>query len=224
MKGLESVIGRFGKVRGFLSLMVVVAMFLSCQDRATPTAPTMGSSETGQASSDRMTPVPVSRSRSRDPIVVGEPNGSASATPTQAGAPTHTATPGPPTATPTATRTPTPAGPTIIRLRAVRWVWQWIQGPGTTPGNPAPSITLKSGQTYQLHVFNGDIPDDVYQPHQFSGIFGWFAGATLPYNAPDYVVTIVAPAPGTYMFSCQQNDCGPTVRHEGMVGSIVVVP
>src|SRR5262249_30140759 len=155
MKGLESVTGRFGKVGGFSSLTVVAALFLSCQDRAAPTAPTMGSSETGQASSGRMTPVPVSRSR--DPIVVGAPKGNATATHTQRGLPTHTARRAPPTATPTPTKTPTPAGPTVIRLRAVRWVWQWIQGPGTTPGNPSPSITLKSGQTYDLHVFNGDI-------------------------------------------------------------------
>ena len=223
MKGLVSVMGRFGKVGGFSALTVVAALFLSCQDRATPTAPTLGSSEAGQASSGRMTPVPVSRAR--DPIVVGEPKGgNATATPTQPGLPPHTATPGPPTATPTPTKTPTPAGPTVIRLRAVRWAWQWIQGPGTTPGNPSPSITLKSGQTYDLHVFNGDIYDDVYQPHQFSGIFGWFAGSPLPYNSPDYVVRIVAPAPGTYGFSCQQFDCGPTAKHEGMIGYIVVVP
>ena len=223
MKGLESVMGRFGKVGGFSSLTVVAALFLSCQDRATPTAPTEAS-ETGQASSLRMTPVPVSRSRSRDPVVVGEPHGSATATPTQASPPTQTATPALPTSTPTATKTPTPAGATIIRLRAVRWVWQWIQGPGTSAGNPSSSITLKSGQTYELHVFNGDIYDDVYQPHQFSGIFGWFAGSNLPYNSPDYIVKIVAPAPGTYGFSCQQFDCGPTARHEGMLGQIVVTP
>ena len=120
--------------------------------------------------------------------------------------------------------TPTPGATTLIRLRAVRWAWQWIQGPGTTPGNPSASITLKTGQTYELHVFNGDIPDDVYLPHWFSGVYGWIAGSQLPYNAPDYVVTIVAPAPGTYGFSCQEFQCGPTVQHEGMVGSIVVIP
>jgi hypothetical protein len=112
----------------------------------------------------------------------------------------------------------------VIRLRAVRWAWQWIQGPGANPGNPSPSITLKTGQTYELHVFNDDIPDDVYQPHQFSGIYGWIAGSQLPYNAPDYVATIVAPAPGTYGFSCLQFQCGPTAQHEGMIGSIVVTP
>jgi heme/copper-type cytochrome/quinol oxidase subunit 2 len=120
--------------------------------------------------------------------------------------------------------TPTPGAATVIRLRAVRWAWQWIQGPGTTPSNPSSSITLKTGQTYELHVLNGDIPDDVYRPHWFSGIFGWIAGSQLPYTSPDYVVTVVAPAPGTYGFSCQEFDCGPTAQHEGMLGSIVVIP
>jgi len=120
--------------------------------------------------------------------------------------------------------TPTPASATVIRLRAVRWAWQWVQGPGANPASPSPEITLKTGQTYEIHVFNGDIPDDVYLPHQFSGIFGWIPGSQLPYNAPDYVVTVVAPAPGTYGFSCLQFQCGPTAQHEGMIGSIVVTP
>jgi hypothetical protein len=83
---------------------------------------------------------------------------------------------------------------------------------------------LKAGRTYELHVFNGDIYDSAYLPHYFSGIFGWFAGSPLPYSSPDYMVTIVAPAPGTYGFSCQEFGCGPTARHEGMLGSIIVVP
>ena len=147
-------------------------------------------------------------------------------TPT-AGPPAATPTPPPPTATPLPTPTPTPGAATVIRLRAVRWAWQWIQGPGTTPGNPAPSITLKGGQTYQLRIFNGDIYDDAYLPHYFSGIFGYISGAPLAYGAPDVVLTFTAPSVTSTTvlgFSCQENGCGPVVRHEGMLGSIIVTP
>lgn len=225
--------GRYGRfvASAGLALAAAVAFSTSCQESSLPTAPSAGSTEADQAGSGRMRILPVSGSHHTR--VVDAPAGSLSPTfrsptatpsPTSSGGSPHTATPALPTATPTRTKTPTPTGVTVIRLRAVRWAWQWIQGPGTTPGNPSSSITLKSGQTYQLRVFNGDIYDDVYQPHYFSGIFGWIAGSDLPYNAADYVVTIVAPAPGTYGFSCQQFACGPTARHEGMLGSIIVVP
>ena len=61
-------------------------------------------------------------------------------------------------------------------------------GPGTTPSNPSPSITIKSGQKYTLKVYDGDLDDPAYLPHNFSGIleFG-FPGSALQYNAPDVV-------------------------------------
>jgi hypothetical protein len=113
-------------------------------------------------------------------------------------------------------------------LRAVRWAWQWVGGPGTNPNNPSSSIHIKSGQKYSLHVFNGDIPDPDYQPHTFSGIleFG-VSGADLPWGGPTYVVAFTAPTvtvSTSYGFSCVQFYCGPVTKHEGMLGTVVVDP
>ena len=224
---------------------------LACPSNSLPTAPREASVLSSREASsdppiDRMTIVKPSRSRRLPGVGGGTPTVTpAGPVPTATRpAPTSTpATPGTPapstatnppastptrTPTPTQTRTQTPAGPTIIRLRAVRWAWQWVAGPGATPGNPQNSITLKSGRNYELRVFNGDIFDEAYQPHQFSGIleFG-VSGAVLPYGGADHVAVFTAPvvtSQTTYSMSCMEFACGPVDRHEGMLGSIVVVP
>ncbi len=227
---------RHGETIAWLGLICTICL-TACPTRSFPTAPEVSS----ESSLEAVTPVP------RMPIVhVARPRRLSSftpnATPTPTSAPatatrtpsssTPTRTPPPPTptrtpASPTPTLTPTP-GVTLIRLRAVRWAWQWIAGPGTTPGNPSPSITLKSGQTYSLHVFDGDIDDGVNQPHAFSGILEFsLSGVQLQYYAPDVVQTFTTPVvtqPTTYGFSCTDFYCGPVTRHEGMLGTVVVTP
>lgn len=224
---------------------------LACPSNSLPTAPReaegLSSREvSADAPLDRMPLVKPSRGRRLPGVSGGTPTATpvgpapTATRPAPTATPVTPGTPAPPTATnppastptrtPTATptRTQTPSGPTIIRLRAVRWAWQWVAGPGTTPGNPSSSITLRSGRTYELRVFNGDIYDDAYQPHQFSGIleFG-VSGTVLPVGGSDYVSTFTAPvvtSSTTYSMSCMEFACGPVDRHEGMLGSIVVIP
>ncbi len=214
-------------IGGAACVAVGAAFFTACSDGVLPTAPAArdASAEAGEApDANRIAVLPVTRSHRT--VAKTTPGAAPTATPT-AGPPAATPTPPPPTATPLPTPTPTPGPATVIRLRAVRWAWQWIQGPGTTPGNPASTITLKGGQTYQLRIFNGDIYDEAYLPHYFSGVFGYISGAPLAYGAPDVVLTFTAPSVTTTTvlgFSCQENGCGPVVRHEGMLGSILVTP
>ena len=55
----------------------------------------------------------------------------------------------------------------------------------------------------------------------------YISGAPLAYGAPDVVLTFTAPSVTSTTvlgFSCQENGCGPVVRHEGMLGSIIVTP
>ena len=232
--------------RGFGWLVAAIAAIVSlssCDDRSSPTSPSSTSAETAV---DAVAVVPraavIVAPGIRRRMTPGGGGGLPTATPTHpSGAtptpthpangtplPTPTRTATPPATTPTPTRTPTSGAAITLKLRGVRWAWQWIQGPGTTPGNPANSITLKSGQTYTLHITNGDIVDPDYLPHNFSGIleFG-VSGGVLDYGAPDLVRTFTAPtvsSPTPYAFSCMEFGCGPVARHEGMLGVIVVIP
>lgn len=224
------------------ALLASVGMVLAnaCEDRSLPTAPVTAPStvESQEAPAARMQVVPAGRHRpgttSRTTPGTTPPTALPTTTPAF-GVPTSTpvpptATPAGPTATPvppTPSRTPTPGAATLIRLRAVRWAWQWVAGP---PGyvSGAPSINLKSGRVYSLHVFNGDIDDPAYAPHWFSGILEFaVSGSQLPIGGADYVVTFTAPTVSvstTYGFSCMEFGCGPVVRHEGMLGTIIVDP
>ena len=228
-----------GKAAGAAALVAVCAVLSDgCGERSLPTAPAAESGESSAATGARMPVLPGGHrpgTMVRSTLAAGTTATPVPTSPafTPTPAPTSivpTATPAAPSATPlppTPTRTPTPGGAaTLIRLRAVRWAWQWVQGPGVVVGSP--SINLKSGQRYSLHVFNGDIEDPTYAPHWFSGIleFG-VSGSQLPYNAADYVVDFTAPTVSvstTYGFSCMEFACGPTARHEGMVGTVIVDP
>jgi hypothetical protein len=174
------------------------------------------------------TPIP------RMPIVVGgrrrtpvgtpgvspQPSGTSTPTPT----PTPTPTSGLPGSTPTPTRTPTPTptdSPTIvIRLRAVDWQWDFYDVPGMADGGP--DATLKLGQTYELHVYNGGIPDT--PPHRFSGnsALGISGFGPLEAGGPDYVVTFRPAVVGAFSYICSESTCG--VGHDDMQGLITVLP
>jgi PKD repeat protein len=182
---------------------------------ATPTPPGPGVSATPTA-----TPTPSDT-----------PPPGATRTPTRTPSRTHSATPTPtitatPTITQTPTITPTPTPP-LVYLRARQWQWDWC--PGTTPCEPicpAPSgcgseITLHVGQTYQVLVFNGDVPD-VIESHTLQSISGiGLQGGSLPQGSSLPIQTIVPTQTGDFPFNCTTY-CG--VNHDFMVGVVHVVP
>ena len=168
------------------------------------------------------------------PVVVGArrraPGGTPGVSPQPSGTPTPTPTPTPTsglpdaTPTPTPTRTPTPT-PTdspaiVIRLRAVDWQWDFYGVPGMADGGP--DATLKLGQTYELHVFNGGIPDT--PPHRFSGnsALGISGFGPLEVGGPEYVVTFRPAVVGAFSYICSESTCG--VGHDDMQGLITVRP
>lgn len=214
-----------------------LAVLTACPTRDLPSQPESRSEKTieGAQTVDRMPIVRIDAPRR------GLPSQRATPTPpnlrTATRGPTTVPTRTPPRTTPTPpptlapTQTPTSTAPIVIRLRAVRWAWQWVAGPGTSLSNPSSSITLKSGQRYSLHVFDGDISDPNYEPHMFSGVLGLVSGVQLAYNAPDSVQVFTAPtvtSPAVYPFSCGNDLCvgatGDLTRHENMLGSIVITP
>ena len=219
---------RFAKAVAAAVLGVIgLVLANACEDRSLPTAPSPATRESQQAPIDHMPILPAGRRRPGTTTRTTPGTSPPTAAPTL---PQATPTFGVPTSTPvppTPTRTPTPGSATLIRLRGVRWAWQWVGGPpGFVSGSP--SINLKSGQRYSLHVFNGDISDPAYAPHWFSGILEFaVSGAQLPYGAAEYIVTFTAPTVSvstTYGFSCMEFACGPVSRHEGMLGTIIVDP
>ena len=218
---------------GTVAIAVATVLGLTrCDSKSLPTAPRGGSAEgtSGEETTTDRMPIVLAPRPGR--FQQQSPTPTPTRTPTRAATSSATRTPTPtsgaPTATPTPTRTPTPATVTTIRLRANRWSWGWVSGPGTTPSSPQPSITLKAGQTYSCHIYNGDSYDPVYQPHQFSGVPPLsLPGVVLQYNAADRVYMFTAPSVSqatTYSFSCEEFYCGPTDRHEGMLGTIIVNP
>jgi heme/copper-type cytochrome/quinol oxidase subunit 2 len=167
------------------------------------------------------TPVP------RMPVIVGRRR-RGTPTPTATGLtpppPTPTPSSPPSTATPTtpsSSPTPTPtAGPIVIRLRAVDWAWQFEGVPGVPDGDS--NATLYVGQTYEIHVYNGGLPENV--PHIFSGIaaLGW-SGGPLVVDDPDLVTVIhvTSDMAGTaYPYLCTESSCG--VGHDWMTGNIII--
>jgi hypothetical protein len=224
----------------------------ACPTRELPTAPKT-ETERGiesQPAVERMPVVLSDRNRrhvgsdttpTRTPTRSGKtatpvPTSSGGATPTRTPTrtptpvlPTPTRTPTPLPATPT--RTPTTAGPALIRLKGVRWQWQWIAGPPGSRGSDVTNITLKSGLTYSFHVFNGDIYDPAYGDHAFSGIIGLLSGTPLPNGGADHVQVFTAPTvtqTTVYPFNCTNDACGPPNRqaqtHEAMLGTITIIP
>jgi hypothetical protein len=108
----------------------------------------------------------------------------------------------------------------VIRLRAVDWQWDFYGVPGMPDGGP--DATLKLGQTYELHVFNGGIPDT--PPHRFSGnsALGISGFGPLEVDGPEYVVTFRPTVVGAFSYICSESTCG--VGHDDMQGLITVRP
>jgi hypothetical protein len=137
--------------------------------------------------------------------------------------PTPTATQTVPTPTPTptpvpATPTPTPtARPAAVVVDMVATDFQWtINGGGA-------SFTMHVGQTYELHISDGD--PNGRAAHGFGGIpdLG-IAAQALQTGRPPTVVTFTPTASqtGTFLFSCNQPSCGG--GHSAMVGSFQILP
>lgn len=139
-------------------------------------------------------------------------------TPT-AGVPVFTPTPPAPTPTPTppaATPTPTPTPPAaiVVNLVATDFVWNF-NGAG-------PNFTMHVGQTYELHISDGDRVG--FSPHGFGGIpaLGIPARPLEP-GSPATIVMLTPSASqaGTFSFACNQPSCGS--GHSNMIGTIRVV-
>lgn len=146
--------------------------------------------------------------------------GSPTATPTNPAFPTST----PPQTTPTPTPTQTPGATITVHLRAVNWAWQFVSGADAygKQADGSSNFTFKKGQRYELHVYNGGIPDPAFPVHIFSGNSAMgVSGGTLNFG-PDLVQTFIAPAPGSYVFLCNESGCGR--GHDSMHGTFTVIP
>jgi heme/copper-type cytochrome/quinol oxidase subunit 2 len=125
----------------------------------------------------------------------------------------------PPTPTPTLTPTPTPTVPASIVVNLVATRFQWsFDGGGT-------NFTMHVGQSYELHISDGDVP--IGAAHGFSGIPALGLSARdLASNPPatPFVVTVKPTAGqiGTFPFECNNGFCGS--GHSSMNGSIQVAP
>ena len=132
-------------------------------------------------------------------------------TPTATGSssgPSPTATPVPPTPT------PTPSAAIVVNLVATEFQWS-INGGDS-------SFVMHVGQTYELHISDGDPSGRT--PHGFSGIpsLGISARALQAGSSP--VVVTFTPRSGqtgNFFFSCNQPSCGS--GHSDMVGSIQIM-
>lgn len=156
-------------------------------------------------------------------LVVGSPDVPAPPgfdPPTPVASPTATVTAPLPTATPTpppSTPTPTPtANPTIV-VNLVATDFQWnFNGGGA-------SFVMHVGQTYELHISDGDPRGTV--PHGFGGVPGLGLPARLlQAGGPAVIVTFTPNAgqTGTFLFACDQPSCG--TGHSNMLASIQVMP
>ena len=128
-------------------------------------------------------------------------------------APLPTATPTPPPSTPTPTPT---ANPTIVvNLVATQFQWDFNGG--------GASFVMHVGQTYELHISDGDSRGTA--AHGFGGVPGLGLSARLlQAGGPAVIVTFTPSASqtGTFLFSCDQSACG--TGHSNMLASIQVMP
>ena len=132
-------------------------------------------------------------------------------TPTATGSasgPSPTATPVPPTPT------PTPSAAIVVNVVATDFQWS-INGGDS-------SFVMHMGQTYELHIIDGDPSGRT--PHGFSGIpsLGISARGLQAGGAP--VVVTFTPRSGqagNFFFSCNQSSCGS--GHSDMVGTIQIM-
>ena len=120
-----------------------------------------------------------------------------------------------PTASPAATPTPTPPPPAAIVVNLVATDFMWnFNGAG-------PSFTMHVGQTYELHIRDGDPAG--FSPHGFGGVPGLGIPArALSPGAPATIVTFTPSASqtGTFGFECDQPSCGG--GHSNMIATIRV--
>lgn len=126
--------------------------------------------------------------------------------------PTQTETPVP-SVTPTPTPTPTASATTVVNLVATDFQWSFDGG-----GN---SFTMRVGQSYELHISDGDPIGRA--AHGFGGVPGLGISArALQPGAPPVVVRFT-PGPdqtGTFLFSCDMPSCG--TGHSSMIASFKV--
>lgn len=146
----------------------------------------------------------------------GTPAASPTATPS---APPSFSTPTPTPALPPApSATPTAVPAAIsIRLRGINWQWDFY-GAGLTAGGA--SITLRSGQSYEIEFFNDGPPDSSF--HTFSGIAPLGLSAVSVAPGESITRSFTPRQTGTFEFACTNSACG--VGHDAMTGNISVVP
>jgi hypothetical protein len=134
--------------------------------------------------------------------------------------PTATTTQSVPSPTPTptpgsVTPTPTPSAAVVVNMVATDFRWT-INGGGS-------SFVMHVGQTYELHISDGDPLGRA--AHGFGGIpeLGISAQALQAGRAP-VVVTFTpnASQTGLFAFSCNQSSCG--TGHSEMLGTLQIMP
>ena len=131
--------------------------------------------------------------------------------------PTPTPEPSTPTPVPSATPTPTPTSSSVIVVNLVATDFQWRFDGG---GN---SFTMRVGQTYELHISDGDPAGRA--AHGFGGVPGLGIPArALLAGGPAAIVTFKPGAgqTGQFFFACDQPSCGS--GHSNMIGMIQVMP
>jgi PKD repeat protein len=121
-----------------------------------------------------------------------------------------------PTAPPAATPPPTPTAPAKIVVNLVATEFEWnFNGAG-------PNFTMQVGQTYELHISDGDRAG--LPAHGFGGVPGLGIPARgLTAGGPATIVTITPNASqvGTFAYACDMPSCG--IGHGSMFGTIRVV-
>jgi heme/copper-type cytochrome/quinol oxidase subunit 2 len=128
-------------------------------------------------------------------------------------APVPTSTPTAPAATPTPTPTARPT--TAVNLVATDFKWAFNGG--------GSSLVMKVGQTYELHISDGD--PNGRSPHGFGGVPGLgLSSQSLSPGRAAVVVTLTPTAAqvGVFGFSCDMPSCGS--GHSNMIGTIQVMP